>query len=97
MRRIIHNKDFNTDMDRKLGSWNNGYFPQSLSYYAENLYVNRCGDYYLHKEGGPESPCRGAWGGMADGYGVARFGELIQELTESEAKTWAEKHLAPEV
>lgn len=91
MKKSIHYKEYDQELDKKLWTWNNGLHPGDFSYYEENLFVNRCGEYFLYKEGGHNSPCAAAWGS-----GYVGFGRMIEELSNEEAHAWAKKHMPAE-
>ena len=93
MKQIIQYRVYNTAVDRCLGGWNNGFHPESTSYYEENLYVTPTGAYYLYQVGGPDSPCRMAWGGRPDYFGEASLGCQIRPLTNEQAWGWGKAHL----
>lgn len=87
MKKIINGKKYDTETARKVGEYTHGY-PRDFSYYCEELYCKKTGEYFLYGEGGPSSPYSHAvscneWSG----------GSKIIPSTYDEARTWAEKHL----
>lgn len=88
MKARINEKEYDEELDKKLWTWSNGLRPGDFYYYEENLQVNRCGDYYLYKEGGLNSPCSAAWGS-----GYVGAGRMFEALTADEARAWAEEKM----
>ena len=90
MKRIINNKVYDTHTARSLGHIT--YAPEDrLNGWAEELFVKRTGEYFLHCEGGPESKY-----GRKTGENSWSGAETIQPLTYAEARDWAEKNLDPD-
>lgn len=89
MEKMVHNRRYNTGTSDLLGSWINSSQEES-SYFVEELYQKRSGEYFLYGKGGSNSrfakQVRSQW----------LPGEKIVPLTWEEAKAWAEKHLSPE-
>lgn len=89
MEKMVHNRRYNTDTSYLLGSWTNDSQEES-SYFVEELYQKRSGEYFLYGKGGSKSrfaqQVRSQW----------LSGEKIVPLTWDEAKAWAENHLSPE-
>lgn len=88
MKKIINGKLYDTDKARYLGGDSAG---DGFSYWCEELYVKRTGEYFLYGKGGPmtkyaESAGQNQWTG----------GEKIIPLTLNNAMKWAEEHLRAE-
>lgn len=90
MNKIINGKKYDTETARFVGEYTHGY-PRNFSYYCEQLYCKKTGEYFLFGEGGPSSPysrtisCN-EWTG----------GSKIIPSTYEDARIWAEKHLDTE-
>ena len=87
MRKIINGRLYDTNTAKQLTSWTGGR-PGDTSFYNEELYIKRNGEYFLHGNGGPsspyhESPELNSW--------VA--GEDIHPIPLEEAKKVANEHL----
>jgi hypothetical protein len=87
MKKIINGKRYDTETAQLIGSAS--YSNRSdFSYWAEELYLKRTGEFFLYGEGGPMSKYRrtisqNEWSG----------GEKIIPLSIEEAKEWSEKYL----
>lgn len=87
MKIIKNGKKYDTDTAKEVGSYQKGY-GRDLSYYREELYRKKTGEFFLYGEGGPaskyaESCGNNSWSG----------GCQIIPLTYEAARIWAEKHL----
>lgn len=87
MKKIINGKKYDTATAKEVGSYQKGY-GRDLSYYREDLYRKKTGEFFLCGEGGPaskyaESCGNNSWSG----------GCQIIPLTYEAARTWAEEHL----
>ena len=87
MKKIIHNKVYDTDTARELGqdSYSNS---RDFHYWHEVLYQKRTGEFFLYGEGGPMSRYarsidQNSWSG----------GQKIMPLSAANARQWAEEHL----
>jgi hypothetical protein len=87
MKRIINGKRYDTNTAKLIGetSYSN---PGDFSWWCEELYQKRTGEFFLYGEGGPASKYsrqieQNTWSG----------GEQIIPLTLAEAKKWGEKYL----
>ena len=87
MKKIIQKKLYDTGTAKKLGTWDNGYFPNDFNYCSETLYRKRTGEYFLYGDGGARSQYSrhegNTWYGSED----------IIPLTFDEAREWAEEKL----
>lgn len=89
MKKVLHNRVYNTDSSYLLGSWTNNAQDES-TYFVEKLYQKRSGEFFLYGKGGSNSR-------FAKQVGSQWLsGEKIVPLIWDEAKAWAEKHLSPE-
>ena len=89
MKKIIKGKLYDTDTAKKLGSDSSPVGPRDFSYWHEELYQKRTGEFFLYGEGGPMSRYSrsmgdNSWSG----------GEEIIPLTFGTAREWAEEHLS---
>lgn len=86
MKRIINGKKYDTETARKLGSWDNGYYPGDFDYCECDLYLKKTGEFFLAGEGGARSmfsrPVGNGWTGGGSG---------IIPLSKSEGMEWAER------
>lgn len=87
MKRIIHNRVYDTETAQKLGEWNNGYYTSDFPFCAETLYRKRTGEYFLFGEGHAMSKYASHSGNNSG------WGEKIIPLSYEEAQKWAEEHL----
>ena len=87
MRKIIHNKVYDTDTAKLVGHWSASVAVSDFSWYAEDLYRKRTGEYFMYGEGGPNSKYA-MWS-----HGMLCDGERIILLTYDEARQWAEGNL----
>ena len=87
MKKIINGKKYDTDTAKEAGSYQKGY-GRDLSYYREELYRKKTGEYFLFGEGGPATKYA-----EAEGQNSWTGGERIMPMTYDEAREWAEKHL----
>lgn len=88
MKKIIGGKVYDTDKATRVGGAYADCMPSDLSYWAEELYIKRTGEYFVHGYGGPmtrfaRSCGQNEWAG----------GETIQPLAYDAARAWAEKNL----
>lgn len=87
MRKIIHNRKYDTDTATLVGHWDADMSVTDFGWYAEDLYRKRTGEYFIHGEGNAASPyrqrCYDMWGA----------GEQIVPIAYDEAREWAENHL----
>jgi len=84
MNKVINGKRYDTKKARLIGERSEGQGWTDFSYWFENLYQKKTGEFFLHCGGGPNSKY-----GYSDGN---RFGsdEKIEPLTIDEAKKWCE-------
>lgn len=88
MRKIIEGKKYDTETAAKLAEWDNRLPVNDLDHCTEALYQTKNGTFFLHGEGGANSPyCSQREGG---GRGP---GETILPMSEDEARRWAELHI----
>ena len=87
MKRIINGKRYDTDKAECLAnaSYSNR---RDFSYWSEDLYRKRTGEYFLYGEGGPASRYA-----VTAGQNVWSGGEKIIPISEDTAREWAEKYL----
>lgn len=87
MKQIISGKLYNTATAKLCGidSYSNG---RDFSYWREELYRKKTGEFFLYGEGGPSSRYS-----RSCGQNEWCGGEKISPMTEAEAREWAEKHL----
>lgn len=88
MKRIIKNKQYDTETAKRLGAYEPNPYGSDLSWFCETLYQKRTGEFFLHGDGNAASryskSCgQNSWCGD----------ERIIPLTFSEAQKWAEEHL----
>lgn len=89
MKKIISGKVYDTDTAQRMGYCENMADVRDFHQFSETLYRKKTGEYFLHGEGGPmtqyaQTVGTNSWSG----------GERIMPLSFSEAKAWAEEHLA---
>ena len=88
MKKIIDGKLYNTETARALGSWS-GDDLSSFSWYEEELYQKKTGEFFLYGSGHAASP-------YAKSYsdGTMGPGEAIRPLSYDAARKWAERRLS---
>jgi len=91
MKTVKHGLLYDTSTASKIGTWDNGLFPNDFGYVKETLHKKKTGEYFLHGEGGANSKY-GVWHGNSGGWG-----EVIRPYTPEEAREWAEEHLDADV
>ena len=90
MKKIIAGKKYDTNTAKILGSA--GYsHPGDFSFWTEQLYCKRTGEFFLYGVGGPMSK----YSRSVD-CNTFTGGEEIIPLTVKEAQKWAEKYLEVE-
>lgn len=87
MKKVIDGKMYNTETAKKLGEFDNGRYGDH-DYMEEALYLTKSGAYFLYGTGGAmskyaEASSNSNWTG----------GSIIQSMSLSAAKEWAEKNL----
>lgn len=87
MKRIINGRRYDTETAKLVG-YTSYDTPGSLSYWSEDLYRKKTGEYFLYGMGGPMSKY-----GKQTGQNEWSYGHEIRPLTLDEAKAWAEKYL----
>lgn len=88
MKKIIKNKQYDTDKARYLGGDSGG---EGFSRWSEELYQKRTGEFFLYGEGGPMTRYA-----VATGENSWKGGERIMPVSYDEARAWAEEHLTTE-
>ena len=88
MKKIIEGKLYNTETAKMIGEGGNGRGRNDFSYYEEELYIKRTGEYFLYG-------CGGAMSRYAESCGQNTWtgGESIIPMTEKEAREWAEENI----
>lgn len=87
MKTIIKGKRYDTGSARALGRFQH-LGRNDFSYYSEELYQKRTGEFFLYGEGGPASRYS-----RSVGLNEWAGGEKIIPLTVEAAREWAEKNL----
>ena len=90
MRKIIHNKVYDTETARKVGEWDVDTSITDFDWYGETLFQKRTGEYFIHGEGNARSPY------AEHAYGMWQGGEAITPVSPEQARDWAEEHLSAE-
>ena len=90
MKKIINGKLYNTETAKLVGSARYSY-PGDFSFWREELYQKKTGEFFLYGEGGPMTKYS-----RSIGSNTTAGGEEIIPLTVKEAKEWAEKYLEVE-
>lgn len=88
MKRIINGRRYDTETAKLVG-YTSYDTPGSLSYWSEDLYRKKTGEYFLYGQGGPMSKY-----GQQVGDNTWTGGDVIIPLSLSEAQYWAEKYLS---
>lgn len=87
MKKIIKNRVYDSDTAKLVGHWNLDESVTDFSWYEEDLYRKKTGEYFIFGSGNAaskyaEHSC-GSWEG----------GAAIIPLTFEQARDWAEEHL----
>lgn len=90
MKKIINGRLYNTETAKLVGSAGHSH-PGNFSFWHEELYQKKTGEFFLYGEGGPMSK----YSRSVD-CNTFTGGEEIIPLTVKEAKEWAEKYLEVE-
>lgn len=90
MRKIIHNKVYDTETARKVGEWDVDTSITDFDWYSEELYQKRTGEFFIYGEGNARSPY------AEHAYGMWQGGEAITPVSPEQAREWAEEHLDAE-
>lgn len=90
MKKIINNKQYNTETAKMMGSVTYGNYGD-LNHMTEELYRKKTGEFFLYGDGGPAtkyaiSVGNNSWSGGCD----------IIPLTYASAQKWAEENLSAE-
>lgn len=90
MKKIIKGKKYDTDTATYIARYTHSN-RSDFSYYEEDLYRKRTGEYFLCGEGGPASK-------YAEAAGLNSWigGTRIMPLTYKDALAWGEKHMTAE-
>lgn len=88
MKKIINGKKYDTETAKKVGCAYSSVSRRDFSFWEEELYKKKTGEFFLYGSGGPASRYSKAvdmntWSGD----------ERIIPLTEDKAKKWCEKNL----
>lgn len=87
MRKIIHNKVYDTSTARLVAEWENDVGKGDVHWYREQLYQKKTGEYFVWGEGGPGSPyAQHRYGGWYEDEGII-------PVSYDEARQWAEDNL----
>ena len=87
MKKIISGRRYDTETAKLLGVASYGYCTD-FTYWREELYVKRTGEYFLYGQGGPMSKYS-----QSIGENQWSGGHEIRPLSLKEAKNWSEKFL----
>ena len=88
MKKIIKGKLYDTDKARYMGGDSGG---EGLSYWSEELYQKRTGEFFLYGQGGAMTHYA-----VATGDNNWKGGAEIIPLSYDKAREWAEAHLSAE-
>ena len=87
MKKIINGRMYDTKTATLVGTASYSY-PGDFSYWEENLYRKKTGEFFICGEGGPMSQYA-----HRIGQNLWSGGEKIRPLTLKEAREWAERYL----
>lgn len=87
MKKVINGKRYNTETAQHKAEWDNELPVNDFSYYTEDLYLKKTGEYFLHGKGGAASPYSKSVGN------ASVESEKIVPLTIEEAQKWVEEKL----
>lgn len=88
MKKVINGRRYDTEKATKVGEGSASCSVTDFSYWTEELYQKRNGEFFLHGQGGPMTRYArridtNSWSG----------GEELLPLTADDAKAWAERNL----
>lgn len=88
MKKVIKGRLYDTTKAKKLGVYEPNHNQSDFSYYSEELYQKKTGEFFLYGEGNASSPYSkkcgsNEWCGSKE----------IKPMSYQEAQEWAEKHL----
>lgn len=88
MKKIINGKKYDTETAKKVGFTCSSLSRKDFSFWEEELYKKKSGEFFLHGSGGPASQ-------YSKRVDMTRWSgdERIIPLTEEKAKKWAEENL----
>ena len=89
MKKIIKGKVYDTETATYLGGMSNNIPASDFTYYEEELYKKRTGEFFLFGQGGAMTKYAKSCGG-----GNWSWGTEIIPLTWDAAREWAEKNLS---
>lgn len=90
MKKIINGRRYDTDTATMMGEASHG-GRNDFSFFSEELYKKRTGEFFLYGEGGPASKYA-----VSAGQNSWSGGKKIEPLTLAEAQEWAEENLEGE-
>lgn len=88
MKKIINNKQYNTETAKKCGEYEPNLYRSDFNWFCETLYQKKNGEFFLHGDGNANSRYR-----RSCGQNEWCGDEKIIPMTYQEAQEWAEKHL----
>lgn len=87
MKKIINGKVYDSETAKLVGHWNLDESVTDFSWYEEDLYRKKTGEYFIHGSGNAASKY------AEHAYGSWEGGAAIIPLTFEQARDWAEEHL----
>ena len=88
MKKIIDGKKYDTETAKLKGSYSSGVNRTSFSFYKEELYQKKTGEWFLYGSGGATSK----YSECGDGYSWGT--DEIIRYSEADAKKWAERYMS---
>lgn len=87
MKKIINGRKYDTETAKKVGEWEESVGVSDFSWYEEELYKKRTGEFFLYGCGNAASKY------AEHAYGAWQGGSAITPLTYEQARQWAEESL----
>lgn len=87
MKKIIDGRLYNTETAKLVGDCDLDVAANDFSWYGEELYRKKTGEYFIFGEGNAASRY------AEHAYGMWQAGKAIIPLTFEQARDWAEEHL----
>ena len=87
MKKIINGKRYDTDTAIQVAEWESGY-PNDFSYFCEQLYRKRTGEYFIFGHGNAASKYA-----ISAGNNSWAGGSALIPLTYDSAREWGEDHM----
>lgn len=93
MKKIIEGRTYSTNSATPIATMRNSVDWSQPNRYSETLYRKGNGEYFIHGEGGSESP----YASVNKVNGRLVYGEKIFPITEEQARLFAKQYAKPQI